>query len=205
VKKTLLITLVALSCYSVRAQGRVEFGLKGGINIANLSDAGQQVYDYSPRASLNGGALLNIKFSNGFSGFSLQPEAVFSGQGGIYGFNGHNYTTHLTYLNFPILLQYQFRDGFRLETGPQFGVLLSARETGYGDNNNNVSSDYKSTDFSWAFGGAFMSRRGLGIDARFNVGIYDINNDPAPNNANINNGVFQVGLFYQFGHWYSRY
>jgi hypothetical protein len=215
VKKTLLILSLALSCYSLRAQfgPKIEFGLKAGLNAATLTDMGGDVYGYSSIGSVNGGALLNIKFSDRNSGFSLQPEAVFSGQGGVYssnnydGFTYHNYTTHLTYLNIPVLLQYQFRNGFRLETGPQFGVLLNARETGYGEDGGvNVKRFYKTSDFSWAFGGGFISHTGFGVDARFNLGLSDINNDTSVgNDANINNDVFQIGIFYQFGHYYSRY
>jgi len=215
VKKTLLILSLALSCYSLRAQfgPKIEFGLKAGLNGSNLTDMGSSVYGYEAIGSVNGGALLNIKFSDRRSGFALQPEVVFSGQGGVYSSNNydgyyHNYVTHLTYLNIPVLLQYQFRNGFRLETGPQFGALLNARETGYGDGGGgiNVKSDYKSSDFSWTFGGGFISHSGFGVDARFNLGLSDINNDTgAGNDENINNDVFQIGILYQFGHYYSRY
>lgn len=214
VKKTLLILSLALSCYSLRAQfgPKIEFGLKAGINGANMTDMGSSAYGYEAIGSVNGGALLNIKFNDRRSGFALQPEVVFSGQGAVnsnyYEGYYHDYTTHLTYLNIPVLLQYQFRDGFRLETGPQFGALLNARETGYGDGNGgvNVKSSYKDTDFSWAFGGGFISHSGFGVDARFNLGLSDINNETSVgNNENLNNEVFQIGILYQFGHYYSRY
>jgi hypothetical protein len=216
VKKTFIILTLALSCYSLKAQygPKVEFGLKAGLNGSTLTDMGGDVYGYESIGSVNGGALLNIKFNDRRQGFAIQPEVVFSGQGGEYSSNAygdgfyHNYVTHLTYLNVPILLQYQFPHGFRLETGPQFGALLSARETGYGDDRggNNVKSDYKTADFSWAFGAGFVSHSGFGVDARFNLGLSDINNDKgAGNDENINNDVFQIGIFYQFGHYYSRY
>jgi len=215
VKKTLLIAVLALSYYTMQAQmgpgPKIEFGIKGGFSVANMTDMGQSVYDYSPIPSLHGGALLNIKFDDRPSGFALQPELVFSGQGGVAPFPGsdgntHNYTTDLVYLNIPVLLQYQFRTGWRLETGPQFGFLLSATETGYGEHHVDTKDIYHSTDFSWAFGAGYMARNGFGVDARANIGFSDINSDTTPGqDENMNNDVFQLGIFYQFGHHYYRH
>lgn len=204
VKKTLLIATLALCCYSLKAQygPKVEFGLKAGLNDATMTDMGESVYGYYSRPSVNAGALLNIKFSERSSGFALQPEVMFSGQGGAYNIDRHTYITNLDYLNVPVLLQYQFRGGFRLETGPQFGFLFNAHD----DNQGNVSSYYKKSDFGWAFGGGFISRSGFGVDARFNLGLSNINNDTTPgDNEYMNNDVFQIGIFYQFGHYFSRY
>jgi Outer membrane protein beta-barrel domain len=217
VKKILLIAVLALSCYTMQAQmgpgPQIEFGLKAGFSDATLTDMGQEVYGYSSIPSLHAGALLNIKFSDRASGFALQPEAVFSGQGGLSSYNSggyyYNFTTNLVYLNIPVLLQYQFRRGWRIETGPQFGLLLSASDYNYYDQGGTVDrkSIYHKSDFSWAFGGGFITRSGFGIDARANIGLSDINSDTNPGeDENMNNDVFQLGAFYQFGHpRYSRY
>jgi len=214
-----MIAALALSCYTMQAQmgpgPQIEFGLKAGFSGATLTDMGQEVYGYSSIPSLHGGALLNIKFNDRINGFALQPEAVISGQGGLsYNTdnNGytHNFTTSLVYLNFPVLLQYQFRRGWRLETGPQFGVLLSASDYNYYNQNGTIDrrSIYQSTDFSWVFGAGYIWRNGFGFDARANVGLSDINSDKTPGeDENMNNEVVQIGAFYQFGHnpHYRRY
>ncbi len=82
------------------------------------------------------------------------------------------------------------------ESGPQLGILLSAREK-YGSENTNQKSLFSATDFSWAFGLGYISKLNLGFDARFNLGITNINKDP---NSFINyrNEVFQLGMFYLF-------
>lgn len=213
-KKLLLIAILALSAYTIQAQAKVEFGLKGGFSLSDMTNWGSEVYGYSAIPNVHGGGLLNIKFNDRSHGFALQPEFVFSGQGAISSFtdaNGYyyNFTTNLAYLNFPILLQYQFVNGWRIETGPQFGVLLSAKDYNYYDQGGVTDrrSIYHSGDFSWVVGGSYIMRSGFGFDARANIGLSNINNDQYPGeDTNINNDVLQIGVFYQFNHsYYKRY
>jgi hypothetical protein len=56
--------------------------------------------------------------------FALQPELLFSSQGSNY--DGDR-ISKLNYVNLPVLVQYIFNNGFRLETGPQVGLLASTK------------------------------------------------------------------------------
>jgi hypothetical protein len=85
-----------------------------------------------------------------------------------------------------------FGNGLRLQTGPQVGFLTNARSKGGGEEAT-IKTSLKDTDFSWSFGGSYLSRIGLGIDARYNLGLTDINKTA----ADMKNRVWQVGLFYQ--------
>lgn len=93
-----------------------------------------------------------------------------------------------------------FDEGFRLQTGPQLGFLTTAK-TKSGDLEVNRKDELSSIDFSWAFGASYLCRQGLGIDARYNLGINNISED---NDFEAKNRVFQVGLFYQFMHGRGR-
>jgi hypothetical protein len=44
-----------------------------------------------------------------------------------------------------------------------------------------IKDDYKKVDFSWAFGASYVSNSGLGVDARYNLGISNINDDASKN------------------------
>jgi hypothetical protein len=90
-----------------------------------------------------------------------------------------------------------FDNGFRLETGPQLGLLASAKLKS-GGTITNVMSDFTTGDFSWSFGASYLTHSGLGVDARYNLGINNINNTGGT--EKLQNRVFQAGLFYQFGH-----
>lgn len=85
-----------------------------------------------------------------------------------------------------------FGNGLRLQTGPQMGFLTAAQYKGAGEEAT-IKSSLKDTEFSWSFGASYLSRIGLGIDARYNLGLTDI----SKTSADIKNRVWQAGLFYQ--------
>lgn len=168
-----------------------EFGIKGGLNISDLHSSTD--YDYNSKASFNLGLLAHIHLTKEIA---VQPEVLYSGQGVNYSVGNTEHHANINYINIPVLLQYMIADGFRLQTGPQLGLLLSAK-----DKAGNVSienkSAYRTADFGWTVGAGYLTSSGLGVDARYNFGITDIT---LSNNEKLQNRVFQVGLFYQFKH-----
>jgi hypothetical protein len=180
------------SVSQVNAQ-HVEFGLKGGLNVSNIhSSPGTE--DYNARASVYAGGLAHIHLSEHIA---IQPELVYSSQGTKSTLADVNYTLRLNYINIPVLFQYMVGDGFRLQTGPQLGLLAGAKVNS-GGTTKDVKGDYTTGDFSWAVGASYLTPMGLGFDARFNFGLSNINNTST--NAGFYNRVFQLGLFYQFKH-----
>ena len=162
---SLLILFLCLNFALVAQKGRAQFGLKGGVNIANLEvDDGS---NYDARTGFHVGGLVHIHVDDHWA---VQPELVFSAQGAKSG----NTELKLNYINIPVLLQYMTNSGFRLQTGPQLGFLVSA-ESKAGDVEVDIDDNLKSIDFSWAFGAGYLFASGFGIDARFNLGITDIN------------------------------
>src|SRR5258708_38866628 len=118
-KSALVLSLAGLSF--VTAHARFEFGAKAGVNFAtqNGSDAG----DSRTLVNFNLGAFATVPIAHRVS---VQPELVYSGQGTRYELAGGTQTEHANYLNIPVLLKFSHYSGFYLETGPQFGLLLSA-------------------------------------------------------------------------------
>ncbi len=190
-KKVLFITAMALGSFIVRAQ-HVELGVKGGLNVSaarvNNPSGTYTSGNLDPRLSGHVGGLAHIHLNDVFA---IQPEIVFSGEGFKSGKDDYY---RLNYLNIPVLAQYMFKSGFRLETGPQAGFLLSGKFK-----NNSTTTDikdkYKGVNFAWAFGAGYIMPSGFGFDGRFNLGLTKVNDD---NSADIKTGVFQVGVFYQF-------
>ena len=88
-----------------------------------------------------------------------------------------------------------FDEGFRIQTGPQLGFLVSAKKK-IGDVDVDYDDAYSNIDFSWTIGAGYLFPVGLGLDARYNFGINDIDES----GFEARNRVFQVGLFYQFMH-----
>ena len=166
-----------------------KFGLKAGLNVATLTDV--PGLNWSNRIGLHAGALAHIHIT---PQFGVQPEVVYSAQGAKYTINGEEHTLGLDYINIPVQLQYMFDNGFRIQTGPQLGLLINTKDKVNGQNSQFFSSeDFKSTDVSWTFGLGYLTYSGLGIDGRYNLGLTNIN-DAGTNS--LKNNVFQVGLFY---------
>ena len=195
-KKILAITTAVLGCLVAGAQSHhdtysphAEFGLKAGLNIANLHI--QNASSPDAKLGFNAGGLAHIHLSKQFA---LQPEIMYSNQGAKETISNSDYKVNLHYINIPVLAQLMVGDGFRIETGPQLGLLVSARQKTEGVSTD-IKDSYKTADFGWAFGLGYITHAGVGIDARYNLGISNINN---VSSTNVNNRVFQVGLFYQF-------
>jgi hypothetical protein len=190
VKKVFFITVMVSGSLLLKAQTHVELGLKGGLNVATLSTASSNS-NIDPRISINLGGLAHIHITKEFA---LQPELLFSGQGAKQTIGGVDYKTNLNYLQLPILLQYMMGTGFRIETGPQIGALMSAKSK-VGDVTTDIKNSYKTVDFAWVLGAGYLTSSGFGIDARYNLGLAKINDNDG---AKISNRVFSVGVFYQF-------
>lgn len=186
-KKNVLLAGLAL-CLGWSARGQVpQLGIKGGVNISNLNYNND--YSADSKVGAHVGLLAHIHVN---PQLAIQPEVVFSMQGAEVGNRDLDYN----YLNVPFLFQYLVPGGVRLETGPQVGVLLSAEEEDNDGYDRDVKNRMKKSDLGWAFGIGFLSTSGLGLDARYNLGLTEIYKPGYPND--VTNRVWQIGLFYQF-------
>lgn len=175
----------------VNAQ-HVNFGIKGGLNLYNIQNDNNSKYDMKTGFHL--GLLGHIHLD---PSIAVQPELVYSSQGAKYTSNNLEYKLNLGYINLPVMLQYMFNNGFRLEAGPQLGFLISAKS----DVNNasvDVKDNFKTIDFGVGLGvGYIKPSTGLGVDLRYNAGLSNINENTSVKSTN---SGFQLGLFYQFKH-----
>lgn len=186
------VALVAVTAANAqRTRTNTHFGLKGGVNVANIKI--ENASEGDSRIGFHAGGLAHIHISRHFA---LQPEVVFSTQGRRETIGGIKYKTNLSYINFPLLAQFMTGGGFRLQTGPQLGILVDA-ETGVDDNTSDITDSYKTVDVSWSFGASYLTTSGFGFDARYNLGLTNIND---LSSREVKNRVFQVGVFYQFMH-----
>lgn len=191
--KLLFVSGLLLAGFAVHAQD-IRWGVKAGANFSNINAENTDA-DWGSRTGFHGGLLAHIHLNKTWA---IQPEVVYSMQGAKSTVAGEEtQTINLNYLNVPVLVQYMFNNGFRLQTGPQVGFLMNANsKIGTGDHVTNTDL-YNKTDFSWAFGAGYLSNIGLGVDARYNLGLTDTYK---PGGLKETNSVFQVGLFYMFAH-----
>jgi hypothetical protein len=184
-KKLLCVSVIlSLASFGYSQSSNVHFGLKAGVNVADLHASSGS---FDSRTSFHLGGLAHIHLSKTWA---LQPELMYSGQGG----KGQDGTLKLGYINVPVLAQYMVGDGFRLETGPQLGILASAK-TENGNSEVDVKNSLETIDFGWVLGAGYIFPSGIGFDARYNIGVTNIRETTSPS---YKNRVFQLGMFYQF-------
>jgi hypothetical protein len=191
-KKISSVLIAAFFSTALFAQD-AKIGIKAGLNIASTTNSEGDQSDN--KAGLNAGLLAHIHLT---PEWAIQPEIVYSSQGAKYTTSQAEHQLNLNYINVPVQLQYNFDNGFRIQTGPQVGLLINANDKVNGNETGIFTSDdFKKTDFSWTFGLGYLTYSGLGLDARYNLGISNINDFGT---AKVKNNVFQVGLFYLLDH-----
>jgi hypothetical protein len=186
-KKTTIFVASLFLLFTAKAQD-VHFGVKGGVNVSQLhfndnTTSGSKV-------GIHLGVLAHIHTSS--KTWAIQPELFYSMEG-AKNVGNSGVTYNLNYMNVPVLLQYMFDNGFRLEGGPQVGFLLNAK-TKSGDVAVNNTS-FQSTAVSIPLGVGYLTSSGWGLDARYAFGLSNINDNK--NGPTIQSNVFQLGIFYQ--------
>ena len=176
---------------TVSAQ-KVNIGIKAGANFYNVNNDNGSEYD--TKTGLHAGLLGHIHLA---PQLALQPEIVYSSQGAKSNVANINRKLNLDYINVPVLLQYMFDNGFRLQAGPQVGFLVNAKSEVNGVKTD-VKESLKTVDFGVGAGVGYVHPpSGFGVDARYNLGLSNINENSTVKSTNRG---FQLGVFYLFNH-----
>ena len=190
-KKISLLALgiaTAIFSYSQAAK----FGIKAGANISSLKI--EDFDDNDSRIGLHAGLLAHIHLA---PQWAVQPELLYSAEGGKIRnviSQGDEVTFKNDYINIPVMLQYMFSNGFRLEAGPQLGLMVNSKVEDDEGNEDDADDAFKSTNFSVGFGLNYLSQTGFGVGGRYNLGVSNI----AEGSGDTKGRVFQISLFYMF-------
>lgn len=205
-KKLLIIGFLSLFLTPL---AQAQLGIKGGLNVAELT--GREGESSSYKAFYHVGIFYQ---ANILGPLSIQPEVQYSLQGGNLKSAFTNYDSKLHYLTVPILAKLTVGPVF-LEAGPQFGVLLSANQSGnlqvgftqdgtpaYGNESRPATSQFRRGDFSVVGGVGLKLASNFSLGGRLVAGLNDINdakNLTGINDPRLQNRVFQVYAAFQFG------
>ena len=198
-KKSILMSigLLALSVMTF-GQAQFAFGLKGGLNLSKL-DINQGASNIDNRTGFHGGAFALIKVTK----IGIQPEVLFSKQGSNFTEDTKNYEANFDYINVPIMLKLYLAAGLNLQVGPQFGFLTTSElvtTAGSVKTTQDAKSLFnKKSDVAVAFGAGWDLPFGLTLDARYNIGLSDVEFKPSSTASPINfkNKVIQISLGYK--------
>ena len=114
--KKLWIAVIAIGIAGTVNAQDVKLGAKIGMNVSSVNEKGSNSLDSKTGWVL--GATAEVSLTEKFS---LQPELLFSQQGGR---SEGNFTLDLNYITLPVMAKYYIAKGFSLEAGPQFSFLV---------------------------------------------------------------------------------
>jgi len=186
--KKLLLSALAVVAFGSTAQAQMDefpiFGIKAGVNLSNF---GGDVEDSDMATGFYAGVSLDIPMKGIFH---LQAEALYSKEGAD--------KLSVTYLRMPVMGKFYVGNNFNVQVGPVIGAKLSV-EADLGDEELNSASErsFKALDYGAAAGLSYELPMGLVIDARYYLGLGDINSATIATDKITNNSI-QLGLGYRF-------
>jgi hypothetical protein len=179
----------------VLAQG-ISFGLKGGMNMSNLS--GSDISNSSSRIGLVAGgfATLNLMF------VKVQPEILYSQKGAKYETPSASITASYDYLEIPILLKRSFGAIVvpSIFLGPSVGLSMNA-ENEYIDalTGNTTIEDVKinmGPDIGLVVGAEIKTPVKLSVEARYTMGLSKIFKEESVTPSDAKNTAISVMIGY---------
>lgn len=190
-KKILVCFVAVILSTAGFSQMQLAVGVKAGPNFANLDTKSSIGENYKSRTGFHGGGFVLVKLTK----IGIQPEILFSQQGSTVKFNSQDLKSNYSYINVPVIVKLYTVAGINLQVGPQFGFITKAEQedllTGKMEN---VKSKLKGSDLSLALGAGWDLPFGITLDARYNLGLSDINDSSG---ESIKNQVWQVSLGYK--------
>jgi len=175
-KKTTFL-LAAILC-STLSFGQF-IGVKGGLNISNLSISDG---DVDNRFAYHFGGYFNLPVGELLS---IQPEVLYSARGAsstydadVLGFDIEGESTFkLNYIDVPILAVIHLGDALQIEAGPYVGFLANSSfetEGDLGDFDSDIDNDsFKNLDYGLT-GGLAVNLGALQVGARYMHGLQEI-------------------------------
>ena len=176
-KKLLILVFVLSSVGVTCAQVQFALGIKAGANISKFDDSATDNL-----TTFHAGAFGLFKFTK----IGIQPEILFSQQGTKI--DGDELKT--SYMTIPVMVKLYLIGGLNLQAGPQFGFLTKAELEGQ-----DIKESFKNSDLSANLGLGWDLPFGLTVDARYNIGLSDVGDDPSL--PSLKSRVIQVSIGYK--------
>lgn len=146
-----LLTVAALICgITMQAQ----FGVKGGLNFSNFRGDASDNFDVATNWHV--GVVYDSEIT---SYLSIQPELLY----GVMGAEIDDNKIKLGYFSVPVMLKIYPTQGFNIQLGPQFGMLVN-------ESDNFDAFKSETFDFGLAAGLEFFLTNNLFIQARYYSG-----------------------------------
>lgn len=209
-KRVLMLFIIFLiTSWSVSAQDtdkrssyKLKYGIKGGINIANVDESPTPKVDTKNLIGITGGVFITIPID---SNFSIQPELLYSQMGATVSASalyGGDQKLVLSYIDLPILAKYDLSKSIGLYAGPQIGylnsaVIKSANSLSFYPNND-FSSHVKKIDVRAIIGVDVYFSEVMYLSGRYQLGL--MNASSSTDGVTDKNNAFTITLNFPLSH-----
>lgn len=206
-RTTWIIMILCATTQPLIAQGKLGFGIKGGLNFANVTNA--ESINSSSQTGFMGGIFLAPP-SQGVLGF--RSEVMYSRQGFNFETSTNTGNVNLDYILLPQLTTINIGKVVSLMLGFQMAFLINAEEKSSDSSSGNPAEDimeyYNRFDYGAAGGIEVYPFKGLLIGGRANISFGKLMKDPesyssgsAPSmvpDVDLKNNVVQLYVGYRF-------
>jgi len=195
-KKILSLALMIGLFASVSTAQEIKYGLKGGINFANIDfSGGGMSASASSVTNFSVHGIVDYAIS---PGFSIQPGLGISGKGTKFEIGGDDLTLNTLYLEVPVNALAKFNVAnagkFYAGAGPYLGIKLSSKAKMDGETED--LEGWKDTDFGVNLAAGFEFSKGILIGANYGLGLTNIAEDSGDASAKNRVLSFSVGFLF---------
>ena len=202
-----LVVLLAL-CMVLPAKAQVNLGVLGGLNIANVSvDPLEEGLDLSSRTAFGFGGVLDFGLNESVA-LHLEPMYLQKGTKAVA--DGVDIEFKVDYLEVPVMFKYAFGTSETkpyIMVGPTIGFNLNAKmkvSAGGFSDEEDIKDEIKSIDFGLGFGAGVslaMGNNSIFVEARYAIGLTNINDDPDDPDTDIKTKGIQIfaGITFPLG------
>ncbi|MBX2906947.1 MAG: PorT family protein [Taibaiella sp.] len=170
---------------------KVVAGVKGGVNLQQISGDGSAAqFDAAYKPGILGGIFLGVdKKKSGFRGEALLKTCR-------YALSGSTVKLKTVNVDIPLMYEHKLVKRVWFQVGPQFSMLLSAKQTNGVDFKNSM----RNTDVSVVAGLEGILPAKLTVGARYVKGFVNANNTASPNllPGKWTNSAIQISVGYRF-------
>jgi Outer membrane protein beta-barrel domain len=182
----------------------LHFGLRGGVNLANIIRDDNTNASSEMKVGFNAGAFLEIPIVNGFS---IQPEVQYSQKGykasGTFLGSPYVYKANTDYVDVPVLAKFSPSKSFGIVVGPQLSFLTSTtykfttNNTAYENVVNNNNNDLEKNILGGVVG-LEVGASNVIFSARYSLDFKKNEGDGTSSTPKYKNQVVGLSLGFRF-------
>lgn len=201
-KKIFILAAGLFIAGAANAQSPVRFGVKAGVNIANIiKDDGNNNFNTEGKTGFNAGVTADIPLTDAVS---FTPEVLFSQKGYKQTGNNIEFSRTTNFIDIPILASVRLAGPLDLVVGPQVSFLMSTKnklesgstsvETSY----DNESDNFKKSLLGGVIGARYSISENIDIHGRYALDFQKNNENGSATTPEFKNQVWSFGLGYKF-------